>query len=71
MDSAHCGNVFMILVKTAINLVHKYSYVWCIVGLWTAEIETEGTVPKTYIAKAKIAIRFFGMESTLHILRIE
>lgn len=36
--------------QKAINLVHKYSYVWYIVEIWTVKIKKkkkEGTVPKT------------------------
>lgn len=40
-------NVFMILIKKAINLVNKYSFIWCIVGIWTMKVKKEGTVPKT------------------------
>ena len=34
-------NVFMIFIKKAINLVHKYSYVWCIIGVWTVEVRKQ------------------------------
>lgn len=56
-------NVFRILIKKVINLVHKYSYVWRVVGIWTMELE--GRVPKTQTAKDKIALSFLGLESTL------
>lgn len=49
--------VFMILNKKAINLVYKYSYVSCVVGISTMEIE--GTVTKTQTDKDKVAISFF------------
>lgn len=57
MDLARTENISMIIIKKLIIqfvTVHLFGY--CIVGIWTVEIEIERTVPKTYIAKAKIAV---------------